>query len=213
MMEHVSAWLEAYHDGELSKRRSRQVEAYVADCASCRAELEALRALTGLLQESPAPLGLMSPERFVAQVGLRLPRRPVQPAWRRALEAGWRLAPAGLLGTWAFVQALIIVSGIVLTGIDVGLAGDVAAALLPAQQPNWGLIEIIRLAGVDLSDASRFMLDILGTGTGLSLTTFASVINSVVFGLLLWSWLASWWARHQHRPGAVGAQLAIVESH
>jgi hypothetical protein len=71
----------------------------------CQAELEELRKLSALLQESPAPETLTQPERFVAQVALRLPRRPTQPAWKRTLEAGWRLAPVGLLGVWAFVEA------------------------------------------------------------------------------------------------------------
>ena len=212
MMEHVSAWLEVYHDGELSGRRSRQVEAHVADCASCRAELESLRALTGLLQESPSPAGLMSPDRFVAQVGLRLPRRPVQPAWRRALEVSWRLAPAGLLSAWAFAQAVIIVSGIVLTGIDFGLAGDVGAALPADMGASSWLIGIIGLAHADLGTAAQYVLDLLRAGFGVSWTGVLSLVASTIFGLLLWSWLASWWAHHQRRSGEVGAQLASVES-
>ena len=211
MTEHVSAWLGAYHDGELGGRRSRQVETHVADCASCRAKLESLRALTALLQESPAPVDLMSHERFVAQVGLRLPRRPVQPAWRRALEVSWALVPVGLLGAWAFIQAVIIVSGIVLTGLDLGLAGDVAAALVPASQPSLWLFDVISLVDANLSGGPQFVLDLLGTGAGITWMRILSLAVSAVFGLLLWSWLASWWARRQHGPGAVRTQLASVE--
>jgi len=46
MKEHVETWLAAYHDGELGERRRRLVEAHLAECGSCRAELDALRAYT-----------------------------------------------------------------------------------------------------------------------------------------------------------------------
>ena len=112
----------------------RQVEAHLARCATCRAELEELRALAALLQESPAAESLTPPERFVAQVGLRLPRRPERPAWQRALETGWQLAPLGLLGAWAFVQAVFVVSSVVLGALRMGLGGDHRHLLLDRDQ-------------------------------------------------------------------------------
>jgi anti-sigma factor RsiW len=36
MDEHVHAWLEAYHDGELHGRRLEQVEDHLARCVECR---------------------------------------------------------------------------------------------------------------------------------------------------------------------------------
>ena len=53
MTEHVTAYLGAYHDGELRGRRLRQVEAHLAHCATCRAELERLRALAALPWVTP----------------------------------------------------------------------------------------------------------------------------------------------------------------
>ena len=132
MNEHVTPWMGAYHDGELHGRCLQQVEAHLAHCATCRAELEGLQAMSALLQESPAVEGFTPPERFVAQVGLRLPRRPAEPAWKRALETGWRLIPLGLLGAWAFVQAVFFVSGVVLRALRMGLGGDLLAGLLSA---------------------------------------------------------------------------------
>ena len=123
MNEHVTAWLEAYQDGELQGQRRRQVEAHLTECAACRAELERLRALTALLQESPAAESLTPPDRFVAQVGLRLPRRPERPAWARALEVGWKLTPVGLLGAWAFGHVVLSVASMVLIGLQLGLGG------------------------------------------------------------------------------------------
>ncbi len=196
MTEHVTAWLEAYHDGELRGLRLRQVEVHLAHCATCRAELERLRALTTLLHESPAAENLMPPERFVAQVGLRLPRRPAQPAWQRTLETGWRLVPLGLLGTWAFAQAVFIVAGVVMGVLRMGLGGDVVAGLLPASQQGLWFTD---LSGAGLNDVGRTVLQLLNNGGPLGWTVTLNLVSLVVIGLLYWSWLASWWARRQRR--------------
>jgi hypothetical protein len=198
MTEHVTAWLGAYHDGELRGRRLRQVEAHLAHCATCRADLVRLRALAALLQESPAAGGLTPPERFVAQVGLRLPRRPERPAWQRVLETGWQLVPLGLLGAWAFVQAVFVVAGVVLVALRMGLGGDVTAGLLPASQPGLWLTEVFSLSGAGLNDVGRMMLQLLSNGGPLGWGVTLNLVLLVVIGLLYWSWLASWWARRQH---------------
>jgi hypothetical protein len=199
MTEHVTAWLGAYHDGELRGRRLRQVEAHLAHCATCRADLESLRALAALLQESPAAETLTPPERFVAQVGLQLPRRPEQPAWQRALETGWRLVPLGLLGAYAFVQAVFVVAGVVLAALRMGLGGDVAAGLLPASQQGLWLTGISSLSGAGLNDVGRMVRQLLRSGGPLGWGVTLNLALLVVIGLLYWSWLASWWARRQHR--------------
>ena len=198
MTEHVTAWLAAYHDGELRGLRLRQVETHLAHCETCRAELEALQALTALLQESPVAEAITSPDRFVAQVGLRLPRRPVQPAWQRTLEAGWRLAPVGLLGAWAFGQAVFFVAGIVTGALRMGLGGDVVAGLLPVSQQRLWLAEVFSLSNVGLNDAGRIMLQMLSNGGPLGWGITLHLALSVVIGLLYCSWLASWWARRRH---------------
>jgi hypothetical protein len=203
MTEHVTAWLGAYHDGELRGRRLRQVEAHLAQCGTCRAELEGLRALTAVLQESAAAEGVTAPERFVAQVGLRLPRRPERPAWQRGLEIGWRLAPVGLLGAWVFVQAVFSVAGMVLIALRLGAGGRVAASLLPASQGGLRLAEILALSGAGVSDIGRVMVQLLGNGGPLGWGVVLNVGALVVIGLLYWSWLASWWARW-HRTRMAG---------
>jgi hypothetical protein len=202
MTEHVTTWLGAYHDGELRGLRLRQVEAHLAQCAMCRAELERLRALAALLQESPAAENLTPPERFVARVGLRLPRRPEQPAaaaWQRAMEIGWQLAPLGLLGAWIFVQAVFTMAGAVLVALRMGLGGDVVAGLLPASQQGPSLSEIFSLSGASLGDVGRIVLQLLSISEPLGWGITLNLVSLVVIGLLYWSWLASWWARRQHR--------------
>ena len=120
MNEHVSAWLEAYHDRELDGRRLHQVKSHLAQCAACRAELDRLQALSTLLQASPAASHLTPPERFVAQVGLRLPRYQAHPLWYQAASVGWRLTPVGLFGAYAILQAVFIVTGIVMLALRLG---------------------------------------------------------------------------------------------
>jgi len=201
MTEHVTAWLGAYHDGELQGRRLRQVETHLSHCATCRAELEKLRALAALLQESPAAGNLTPPDRFVAQVGLRLPRRPEQPAWQRGLEIGWRMVPVGLLGAWAFVQAVLAVAQMVLFALRVGLGGDMVAELLPSSEELW-LAQISRLSGASLAglnDVGRIVLQLLSSGGPLGWGFALNLVSLAVIGLLYWSWLASWWARRQRR--------------
>ena len=206
MTEHVTTWLGAYHDGELQGRRLRQVEAHLAQCAACRAELQSLQALGTLLQESPASEGLTPPERFVAQVGLRLPRRPERPAWQRALEIGWQLTPLGLLGAWAFVQAVFVVAGVMLVALRMGLGGEMVAGLLPVSQQGLPLSEISSLSVASLGDIGRIMLRVLGNGGPLGWGVTLNLASLAVIGLLYWSWLASWWARRQHHQLRVQQQ-------
>jgi len=199
MTEHVTVWLGVYHDGELRGRRLRQVEDHLAHCATCRAELERLRAMAALLQESPAAEGLTPPDRFVAQVGLRLPRRPVRTAWQGALEAGWRLTPVGLFGAWAFIQAVLLVSGVVMGALQLGLGSDVTTWLLPASRQGPWLAEVFGLSGASLSDIGQIALQLLDSGGPLGWGVTLNLVSLVVIGLLYWAWLASWWARRQHR--------------
>ena len=192
MNEHVSAWLEAYHDGELQGRRLQQVKSHLAECAACRAELDALRTLSAWLQSGPAAENLAPPERFVAQVGLRLPRRQDQPVWWQAARVGWRLAPVGLFGMWAILQAVFIVAQVVLLALRWG--GE--PALQNAAWLNHLGAGLNDLAPVGLADLDGvFPLGALA-GSVLYLGLMALI------GLLYWSWLASWWARQHPRPKA-----------
>jgi hypothetical protein len=199
MTEHVIAWLGAYHDGELRGRRVQQVEAHLAGCATCRAELEKLRELSALLGESPPPSDLTPPERFVAQVGLRLPRRSERSAWQRGLEIGWLLAPLGLLGAWAVVQAVFVVAGLVLIALQVGLGGDALAWLLPVTPPGARLPGLFGFSDVGLNDVGQIALNLLRDGGPLGWGVTLNLVSLLVIGLLYWSWLASWWVRHRRQ--------------
>jgi len=210
MSEHVIAWLEAYHDGELGGRRLQQVEAHLAGCALCRAELEKLQVLAALLQQSPAASDLTSPDRFVAQVGLRLPRRPSRPAWQRALLVGWQLTPLALLGAWAFVQTVFVVAGVAGAALQLGLGGDLAAGLLPALPDGSVLGELFSLSDASLNDLGRVALRTLDQGGPLGWGVTLSLALLAAIGLLYWSWLASWWVFRRHRQFGASDRRNLV---
>jgi anti-sigma factor RsiW len=202
--EHVTAWLGAYYDGELRGFRLQKVEAHLAHCETCRVELEELQALTALLQESPVAEGLTQPDRFAAQVGLRLPRRPRRPTWQRALETGWRLVPVGLLGAWVFVQAALLTSSAVMGALRLGIGSDVAAQLLPASRQGSWLANTLSLSSVNLGDLWQIAPQLLNNGGPLGWGITLNLVALAVIGLLYLSWLASWWARRHHINGEVG---------
>lgn len=140
MTEHIDAWLTAYYDGELSGRRLREVEAHLAACEECRARLEDMAALSALLLDAPEPLNLTPPERFVAQVQLQLPRRPVEPGCRRrAVDLSWNLAPLAVFAVWAFFQAVVVVSEVVEIALRQGWGGEPLNRVLEAsvRVPEW----------------------------------------------------------------------------
>lgn len=170
MDEHVHAWLEAYHDGELRGRRLQQVEDHLARCAECQSEAEKLNILSTLLQENPAPTHLTPPDRFVAQVGLRLPRQQKEAGWPRTFKVGWQIVPLALFGAWVFVQALFIVVGLLLAGLSLGL-GDIAA---------------------------QSALGTLNTNELLAWSVGLDFALSAAIGLMYLSWLASWWVGRRH---------------
>jgi len=197
MIDHVTTWLEAYHDGELRGHRLHQVETHLASCEICRQELRWLEGLTALLQLEPAPAGLMSADRFVYTVGLRLPRTPERPVWQRALKVGWQLTPLGLLGAWAFAQTVLVVTGMLLVVRRLGLGGDLIASLLPASRGGSWSGELLNLSGAGLSDVVPTAWRILSSGGPLGWGVTLTLVALAVIGMLYWSWLASWWVGRQ----------------
>jgi predicted anti-sigma-YlaC factor YlaD len=110
MNGHVFEWLDAYYDDELHGSRLRQVEAHLAQCLECQGYLQQLQSLSAMLQESPAPAPGISTERFVAQVGLRLPRQQQRLPGAGLIRQAWRWSPVMLFVAWVFVQAVLWVT-------------------------------------------------------------------------------------------------------
>ncbi|HDQ72874.1 MAG TPA: hypothetical protein ENN19_12375 [Chloroflexi bacterium] len=196
MSEHVTEWLSAYHDGALEERRLRQVKLHLLECEACRAALDTLQKLSALLQESPAPATLTRPDRFVAQVGLRLPRRQEQPPGKRALGLAWRLMPVGLLGAWVFSQTLFLVAKWLMWVWRTPVGGEYFAAILPVALPASFWAGVSQLADASLLDVGRLFLQ-----PGVGWETFLQSAALILIGICYCSWLASWWAYRRHLQG------------
>lgn len=196
MTGHVTEWLGAYLDGELRGVRLRWVESHLAHCPLCQGELDGLRALSAILRESP---GMETPERFEAQVGLRLPRHQERPPVQRALELSWRLVPAGLLFALAFVQAVFVTGGLVQLALSMGLGGDVAALLFPATSGGLSIPDVSSLSQANLLEAAEMTMGLVQGGSAFAWMPVLYLVLLAVIGLLYWSWLATWWAQRRHQ--------------
>ena len=153
MVEHVNEYLGAYLDKELHGWRLQQVEAHLAACQACAAELAELRSLSALLRETPVEGDFSPPDRFADQVLLQLPRRQEHPSGTQQLKVRWWLAPASLLGAWVFTQTVVIVSWLVWAGGQTGLFGSSAAWLNGAPRYNLWLHTALSLFNGSLASA------------------------------------------------------------
>jgi anti-sigma factor RsiW len=208
MREHATHLLGAYVDGELRGSRLRWVESHLEKCVACQKEVDALLALRQVLQGSPAMETITSPDRFVAQVGLKLPRRQEQPPAQRALDLSWRMVPAGLLLSWAFVQAVFLTAGVVQAAVRLGLGGEVGALLFPAGTGGMSLPDVARLSQASMAEAVQILIDAVQSGGAAAWLLLLYVTFTVVIGLLYWSWLASWWALRRHREATASNNVA-----
>jgi hypothetical protein len=195
---HVTEWIGAYHDGELKGARLQQVAAHLEHCVTCRAELEALQGLSGLLQTAPAITPRAPARTFAAQVGLRLPHPTTmqQPAWRKALKFGWQFAPLGLIVIWAFAQAVSWVTGLVLlTGLDQRFMPNIQTS----SSLDLAMGSLFHLPGEELLNVwnvipSNINIEWLGL-------VYVQVLVNILLAVLLWCWLVSWWVYRKRQQG------------
>jgi len=204
MSKHVTQWLEAYYDGELPSHRARQVENHLETCPNCLAEFENLNRLSILLQQAPEPSNLTPPERFAAQVGLRLPRKPDQPDWQKAFRTGWQWVPFGLIGAWLFVQTAFFVSSILIWIFRIVPGTADFTGLVPNEYRGTLLFgNAANLSGAEWSELGRFGLNILGDGGPLGWGITINLGLTFLISVLFLSWLASWWIQKSnglHQP-------------
>jgi anti-sigma factor RsiW len=197
MSKHVTEWLNAYLDGELKSSQLQQVEAHLVECQACRDELESLARLSSLLHEVPTP-EFTSPERFAAQVSLRLPHRsyPQAPVSKsRMMEIGWWLVPAGLLGAWVFMGTSFIVKDILEAANNLGLLAGISDWLVfdPASETYWSAT--LGQYGI----LSGNTLDWAASTEALTRALLPLLIFQVSIALLYLSWMAIWWARRRRQ--------------
>ena len=191
MSDHVLELLGAYLDGELHGGQLRKVETHLEECPSCREELQSLQALSVTLGAAPLP-AFPAPDRFATEVALRLPRSPVKPVSRRALETGWWLAPVGLVLIWIFLSTTLLLSNVVTVANEFGLLNSSVTQLVPDARSGtyWSgtLGQFGFLSGDSLQWATLT--------EAFTRTTLLQIIWQVSIALLYLSWMAIWWARH-----------------
>ncbi len=210
MNEHITDLLGPYLDGELGNSRQRQVEEHLAKCAACRKQLEELRDLSTLLQESVPAEAFTSTDRFVSNLALKLPRRPEATPVSKAVEFLWWLVPAGVLGAWVLLQMVFTVRTLVSTASLTGLLGNSVAWLGNGPQNAAWFSASMSLFGSHLSGSGRTILDVLN-----SLSIFVSSLTMQLvwqagLALVFWAWLAFWWT---HRRAVAAARLPQTPSH
>lgn len=189
MNPHTEPWMDAYLDGELKNGQLRKAEAHLAACAECRAEIDRRRALSSLLQIAPAAVPAKSAERFAAEVGLQMQRRPApQPrsAWK---QAAWHGIPLALLASLAFIEALVLINNFfaLVPGLEAGLS-----AASPLQ--SW----------LQLPAPTSDLLSLLGLVAPLRWNWITALVAPIVVGLLYLSWLAGWWVMQKNTNTDLG---------
>ena len=194
MSNHVTEWLNAYFDGELTGKRLHQVEDHLAECEACQAELDSLQGLSELLQEVRAP-EFTAAERFAAQVNLRIPHKQVVISRKRIFEVGWWMIPVGLLALWIFIGTAFALGDILAAAGNLGLLSGISEWLGSGPSNAIYLSTTIGQMGL-LSGNGLNWAEAAETFTRISLPQF---ILQVSIALLYLSWIAIWWARHTHQ--------------
>ena len=197
MSKHITEWLNAYLDGELHGSRLHDVEAHLAECESCQAELTSLERISSLLHEVPAP-EFTSPARFAAQVNLRLPHQKATSSGKKILEIGWWMIPVGLLAAWVFISTAVVVNDMLSVTSNVGLLSNVSSWMMfgGSNMADWSatLGQFGILSGNSLSWAE--------TTEAITRTSLPVISLQVSIALLYLSWIAIWWARRTRQwPG------------
>jgi len=194
MSNHVIEWLNAYVDGELKGMRLRQVEEHLAECEACQAELDSLQGLSSLLQEVPEA-EFTPNEKFVSQVNLRLPQRPVKSTRSKVVEVGWWLIPIGLLTAWIFFSTAILVSDMVTAADTFGLLDSKSALLVSGATDNAAWTSTLGQFGVLQGDSLQWAEET----ESFTRNVLPQFVWQASIAFLYLAWIAIWWARQQRR--------------
>ncbi|HSL31803.1 MAG TPA: zf-HC2 domain-containing protein [Anaerolineales bacterium] len=194
MPEHMIEWLSPYLDGELRGSRLHHVEAHLAECASCQAELDSLKRVSSWLSEAPVP-EFTSTEHFASQVSLRLPQRRIRMQPIKVLELGWWMIPVGLLCAWVLVSLSFLIGDVVSGATRLGLLTEAPDWIVFGSSSPVYWSRILARVGV-LRGTS---LDWASSIEALARTALPQITLQLWIALLYLSWIAIWWARRRPR--------------
>jgi len=201
MNGHVSKWLGAYLDGELSNNRLRRVQAHLDACEVCREELEGLRRLSQTLQSAHAPEFPLV-DQFATHVTLQLSHAEIKQEKRVALL--WWLIPAVLLAAWFFLQVVLTLSGFVSLLDSANLLGGLGQYISGGSQQTLWFVAITNLFGESLGEAQQVTLSIANQLSIFISESIGRFFWQGVISLLYLGWLAVWWLRRGQTRLKVG---------
>jgi predicted anti-sigma-YlaC factor YlaD len=191
MPKHMREWLNAYLDGELHGSRLREVEAHLAECPTCQAELESLAGISNMLHEVPEP-EYMPAERFASRVSLRLPHRQVRPTRNQVFEIGWWMIPVALLAAWIFINTSFFLNDLVSLAGTLGFVNSVSDWLIFGSTAEAYWTATLGQFGV-LSGQS---LDLAAATESVTRSALPQISLQLSIALLYLGWIAVWWTRH-----------------
>lgn len=180
MNTHINQWLAAYHDGELRGRRLAQVEAHLAECPDCQGELEQLQALSALLAEAPEAPSLTTTDRFAAQVGLRLSRRPAQ-----------QTAPVPRPGRVGAALPIIVLAGFGLLWIVQWLASGLSIA----RMFGFGEAAVAALTSAPVRPAGlagQYSIELIKLSVPFSPQILVGIVLPAILATAYLLWLVIW---------------------
>jgi predicted anti-sigma-YlaC factor YlaD len=184
--------LGAYLDGELDRRAQSEVQAHLATCSTCQAELEELRRLSHLLKAAPQP-DLTPALTFKAQLMLQLPHRaePQHPRLNARLLPWMALALP--LVAWIFIQVTLGLSTLVSLANQAGLLDGAAAWAATGPQQNLGFVIAQAVIGGLLGQQGLAGLNILNNASLFAQNLIVPFLWQVGVALLYWGALALVW--------------------
>ncbi len=190
MSNHITEWLNAYHDGELKGKRLQQVEEHLTTCEACQAELESLQGLSALLQEVPVP-EFPSPERFATQVNLLLPQKRTATPGNQLFEVGWWMIPIGLLAIWVFISTAALLGDAMNTAKNFGILDSTTASFISAPSETAEVTSTLGQFGMLQGNSLQWAETTESFTRGL----FPQIVLQVSVALLYLAWFAIWLAR------------------
>lgn len=194
MHEDMRNLLNAYLDGELYGSRLLEIKHHLTVCTSCRETLKELRLVSEILQADPLPAFLPA-EQFAANLLLRLPHRPLHAQPPKPGSTAWWLVPAVLLGGWAFVQAILLLTNWVTAANLLGLLGEDFWLKTGA-----GIFWLEWAKGLFSSGQMQATLTFLSQLGSLGRGIWQSLLWQAALVILYWFWLTLWWQKRGPRP-------------
>lgn len=190
MHENMRNLLSAYLDGELHGTRRLEVKRHIASCPSCQEEARELLAISEILQAAPAP-EFTSPERFVSNLTMSLPRRTQPARSRKPISMIWWFAPVVLIFAWLFVRTVFTLASVVAVTGNANLLGAASDLFVEGQDALWFPAMSALFAGQSTGITSA--LSIMNEINVVSGDLLSSFLWQAGIALLYLGWLAAWW--------------------